>query len=167
MKLNSNEIASLLPHRYPFALVDRIVDGEPGQWAKGIKCVSVNEQFFCGHFPQEHVMPGVLILEAMAQVGCVALMALPENRGRIALFGGVKKCQIPSEGNPGRCAGDGMHAHRFSRRNRVRKGQRHGRRRDCRNGGADLRPGRVAVKVAVPDLPAVYGNPRKSECVSC
>ncbi len=90
MKLNSNEIASLLPHRYPFALVDRIVDGEPGQWAKGIKCVSVNEQFFCGHFPQEHVMPGVLILEAMAQVGCVALMALPENRGRIALFGGGK-----------------------------------------------------------------------------
>ena len=83
MKLNSNEIASLLPHRYPFALVDRIVDGEPGQWAKGIKCVSVNEQFFCGHFPQEHVMPGVLILEAMAQVGCVALMALPENRGRV------------------------------------------------------------------------------------
>ena len=66
MKLNSNEIASLLPHRYPFALVDRIVDGEPGQWAKGIKCVSVNEQFFCGHFPQEHVMPGVLILEARA-----------------------------------------------------------------------------------------------------
>ena len=52
MKLNSNEIASLLPHRYPFALVDRIVDGEPGQWAKGIKCVSVNEQFFCGHFPR-------------------------------------------------------------------------------------------------------------------
>ena len=98
MKLNSNEIASLLPHRYPFALVDRIVDGEPGQWAKGIKCVSVNEQFFCGHFPQEHVMPGVLILEAMAQVGCVALMALPENRGRIALFGGVKNARCTLTG---------------------------------------------------------------------
>ena len=101
MKLNSNEIASLLPHRSPFALVDRIVDGEPGQWAKGIKCVSVNEQFFCGHFPQEHVMPGVLILEAMAQVGCVALMALPENRGRIALFGGVKNARFRRKVIPG------------------------------------------------------------------
>ena len=101
MKLNSNEIASLLPHRYPFALVDRIVDGAPGQWAKGIKCVSVNEQFFCGHFPQEHVMPGVLILEAMAQVGCVALMALPENRGRIALFGGVKNARFRRKVIPG------------------------------------------------------------------
>ena len=101
MKLNSNEIASLLPHRYPFALVDRIVDDEPGQWAKGIKCVSVNEQFFCGHFPQEHVMPGVLILEAMAQVGCVALMALPENPGRIALFGGVKNARFRRKVIPG------------------------------------------------------------------
>ncbi len=91
----------MLPHRYPFALVDRIVDGEPGQWAKGIKCVSVNEQFFCGHFPQEHVMPGVLILEAMAQVGCVALMALPENRGRIALFGGVKNARFRRKVIPG------------------------------------------------------------------
>ena len=63
-ELNSNQIAQILPHRFPFALVDRITDYEPGQWAKGRKCVSVNEQFFCGHFPQEHVMPGVLILEA-------------------------------------------------------------------------------------------------------
>ena len=77
MQLNSNEIAKILPHRFPFALVDRITDYEPGEWAKGIKCVSVNEQFFCGHFPQEHVMPGVLILEAMAQVGGVALLSLP------------------------------------------------------------------------------------------
>ena len=52
MELNSNQIAELLPHRYPFALVDRITAGEPGQWARGIKCVSVNEQFFCGHFPR-------------------------------------------------------------------------------------------------------------------
>ena len=83
MELNSNQIAELMPHRYPFALVDRITAGEPGQWAKGVKCVTVNEPFFCGHFPQEHVMPGVLILEAMAQVGCVAFLAQPENRGRI------------------------------------------------------------------------------------
>ena len=65
LQLNSNEIAEILPHRYPFALVDRITDGESGVWAKGIKCVSAGEPYFCGHFPQKHVMPGVLILEAM------------------------------------------------------------------------------------------------------
>lgn len=58
MELNSNQIAEILPHRFPFALVDRITDYEPGQWAKGIKCVSVGEPVFCGHFPQEHVLPG-------------------------------------------------------------------------------------------------------------
>ena len=101
MQLNSNEIAKILPHRFPFALVDRITDYEPGEWAKGIKCVSVNEQFFCGHFPQEHVMPGVLILEAMAQVGGVALLSLPENRGKIALFGGVKHARFKRKVIPG------------------------------------------------------------------
>ena len=101
MQLNSNQIAEILPHRYPFALVDRIVDGEEGQWAKGVKCVSVNEQFFCGHFPQEHIMPGVLILEAMAQVGAVALLSLPENRGKIALFGGVKNARFKRKVTPG------------------------------------------------------------------
>ena len=94
LQLNSNEIAEILPHRYPFALVDRITDGESGVWAKGIKCVSVGEPFFCGHFPQKHVMPGVLILEALAQVGAVAILSLPENRGKIALFGGVKNARF-------------------------------------------------------------------------
>ena len=94
LRLNSNEIAEILPHRYPFALVDRITDGESGVWAKGIKCVSVGEPFFCGHFPQKHVMPGVLILEALAQVGAVAILSLPENRGKIALFGGVKNARF-------------------------------------------------------------------------
>ena len=101
MQLNSNQIAKILPHRYPFALVDRIVDGEEGQWARGIKCVSANEQFFCGHFPQEHIMPGVLILEAMAQVGAVALLSLPENRGKIVLFGGVKNARFKRKVTPG------------------------------------------------------------------
>ena len=101
MQLDSNQIARILPHRYPFALVDRIVDGEEGQWARGIKCVSANEQFFCGHFPQEHIMPGVLILEAMAQVGAVALLSLPENRGKIVLFGGVKNARFKRKVTPG------------------------------------------------------------------
>ena len=101
LQLNSNEIAKILPHRYPFALVDRITDGESGVWAKGIKCVSVGEPFFCGHFPQKHVMPGVLILEALAQVGAVAILSLPENRGKIALFGGVKTPASSGRSFPG------------------------------------------------------------------
>ena len=101
LQLNSNEIAEILPHRYPFALVDRITDGESGVWAKGIKCVSAGEPFFCGHFPQKHVMPGVLILEAMAQVGAVAILSLPENRGKIALFGGLKNARFKRQVTPG------------------------------------------------------------------
>lgn len=101
MELNSNQIAEILPHRYPFALVDRVTDYEPGAWAKAIKCVSVNEQFFCGHFPQEHVMPGVLILEALAQVGAIAILSEPENKGKIVLFGGVKEARFKRMVKPG------------------------------------------------------------------
>ena len=101
LELNSNQIAEILPHRYPFALVDRIVDGEPGQWAKGIKCVSVGEPVFCGHFPQQHIFPGVLILEAMAQVGAVLLLSEEENKGKIVLFGGVKNARFKRKVIPG------------------------------------------------------------------
>ena len=101
MQYNSDQIAQILPHRYPFALVDRIVDGEEGKWAKGIKCVTVNEPFFQGHFPQYHVMPGVLIVEAMAQVGGVALLSMPENKGKLALFGGIKNARFRRQVTPG------------------------------------------------------------------
>lgn len=101
MQLNADEIAEILPHRYPFALVDRITDGEPGQWARGIKCVSMGEPYFCGHFPQKHVMPGVLMLEALAQVGAVAILSLPEYQGKIALFGGVKNARFKRQVIPG------------------------------------------------------------------
>ena len=101
MQLNSNEIAEILPHRYPFALVDRIVDGEPGVWAKGIKCVSANEPVFCGHFPGKHVMPGVLIIEALAQVGAVAALSLPANKGKLAIFGGIKNARFRRQVIPG------------------------------------------------------------------
>lgn len=101
MQYNSNEIAEILPHRYPFALVDRIVDGEPGEWAKGIKCVTVNEPFFQGHFPQKHVMPGVLLIEALAQVGGVAILALPENQGKLAFLGRVKDARFRRQVVPG------------------------------------------------------------------
>lgn len=99
--LTCDEIAKILPHRYPFALVDRILDMEPGQWAVGRKCVSGNEAFFCGHFPEYKVMPGVLILEAMAQVGAVALLCQPENRGKLAFFGGVKNARFKYQVTPG------------------------------------------------------------------
>ena len=101
MELNSNEIMAVLPHRYPFLLVDRITQCEPGKMAVGRKCVSVNEPFFCGHFPQYHVMPGVLILEALAQVGAVAILSEEENRGKIALFGGVKNARFKRQVRPG------------------------------------------------------------------
>lgn len=94
MQLNNDEIRSILPHRYPFLLVDRIVDMEPGKYARGIKCVSANEMQFLGHFPQKSVMPGVLILEALAQTGACAILSLPEYQGKIAVFGGVKKCRF-------------------------------------------------------------------------
>lgn len=101
MQYDSNQIAKILPHRYPFALVDRIVDGEPGQWAKGVKCVTVNEPFFQGHFPGKHVMPGVLLIEAMAQVGGVAILALPENQGKLAFLGRVKDARFKRQVTPG------------------------------------------------------------------
>lgn len=101
MKYNSNEIQEILPHRYPFQLVDRIIDGEEGKWAEGIKCVSAGELMFCGHFPEKHVMPGVLIIEALAQVGAVALLAYPEHKGKIAMFAGIKNAKFKAQVVPG------------------------------------------------------------------
>lgn len=101
MELNSNQIQEILPHRYPFLLVDRILECEPGQSAKGIKCVSANEMHFLGHFPRKHVMPGVLIIEALAQVGAVAILTEEENKGKIVLFGGIKNARFRQQVIPG------------------------------------------------------------------
>ena len=101
MELNSNQIQAIIPHRYPCLLVDKIVEGEEGKWAHGVKCVTANEMHFMGHFPEHHVMPGVLILEALAQTGAVALLSLPEHQGKIAFFGGVKKCRFKYQVVPG------------------------------------------------------------------
>ncbi len=101
MEFDSNEIQRILPHRYPFLLVDRITECVPGQMAKGIKCVSANEMQFLGHFPQKHIMPGVLILEALAQTGAVALLTEEENKGKIVLFGGVKSARFKRQVVPG------------------------------------------------------------------
>ncbi|MFH1141042.1 MAG: 3-hydroxyacyl-ACP dehydratase FabZ [Chloroflexota bacterium] len=89
MTLEAKDIQQILPHRWPFLLVDRVVEMEEGVRAVGIKNVTINEPFFQGHFPGYPIMPGVLIVEALAQVGAVALLSLPENKGKIAFFAGI------------------------------------------------------------------------------
>ena len=101
MELDINQIKEILPHRYPFLLVDSITEVIPGQMAKGIKCVSANEMHFLGHFPDNPIMPGVLIIEALAQVGAVAALSLPENKGKIVLFGGIKNARFKQRVIPG------------------------------------------------------------------
>lgn len=101
MELDSNAIQKILPHRPPFLLVDRITSFSPGEWAKGLKCVTASEPWFAGHFPEYHVMPGVLILEAIAQVGAIALLSLPDFKGKTAFFGGVKKARFKKQVVPG------------------------------------------------------------------
>lgn len=99
--LTSEQIQAILPHRYPFLLVDRIVAFEPGVRAVGIKNVTINEPFFQGHFPGRPIMPGVLIIEAMAQVGGVILLKLPETTGRLALFAGIDQVRFRRPVVPG------------------------------------------------------------------
>lgn len=101
MELNSNQIQEIIPHRYPFLLVDRIIECEEKSYAVGIKNVTANEPFFQGHFPNYHVMPGVLIIEALAQVGAVAILSSEENIGKIAFFAGIKEAKFRRQVVPG------------------------------------------------------------------
>ncbi|MDF2875511.1 MAG: fabZ [Sporomusa sp.] len=101
MILTAAEIQEIIPHRYPMLLVDRIVELEPMKRAVGIKNVTINEHFFMGHFPERPVMPGVLILEAMAQVGGVAMLYPEEYRGKLALFGSMDRVKFRKPVTPG------------------------------------------------------------------
>ena len=98
---NTQEIMEILPHRHPFLLIDTIEELEPGVRAVGRKNVTFNEPYFAGHFPGNPVMPGVLIMEALAQTGAVAIVSKPENKGRIAYFGGIDKCRFKGKVQPG------------------------------------------------------------------
>ena len=99
--LTIKEIKEILPHRYPFLMVDRVEEIVLGQSARGYKNVSANEEFFNGHFPEYPVMPGVLIIEALAQAGAVSLLAKDEFKGKIAYFGGIDKAKFRRKVVPG------------------------------------------------------------------
>ena len=99
--LTTKEIMDIIPHRQPFLLIDTIEELEPGKRAVGKKCVSYNEPFFAGHFPGEPVMPGVLILEALAQVGAVAILSCEDFKGKTAYFGAVNSAKFKRKVVPG------------------------------------------------------------------
>jgi 3-hydroxyacyl-[acyl-carrier-protein] dehydratase len=99
--LDTNEIMSILPHRYPFLLIDRILELEPGKFAKGLKNVTINEPFFNGHFPGHPIMPGVLIIEAMAQVGGVLAFKSADVKNKVVYFMGIDKARFRKPVLPG------------------------------------------------------------------
>ncbi len=101
MVLNSQQISDLLPHRYPFLLVDRVTDLVPGKYCRAIKNVTINEPFFQGHFPGLPTMPGVLILESLAQAGALILLSMEEGQGKILYLAGAEKVRFKKPVVPG------------------------------------------------------------------
>lgn len=95
------DILKMIPHRYPFLLVDRITECVEGEYCKGYKNVTMNEEFFCGHFPNNPIMPGVLQIEAMAQLSAGILMTMPEYQGKLALFAGIDGARFKNVVRPG------------------------------------------------------------------
>jgi 3-hydroxyacyl-[acyl-carrier-protein] dehydratase len=101
LPLEAADIMRILPHRYPFLLVDRVVELEPGKRIVAIKAVTANEPQFTGHFPDRPIMPGVLMVEALAQAAGIAVITLPEYRGKLGLFAGIDKCRFKRMVVPG------------------------------------------------------------------
>ena len=101
LPIEAAEIMRIIPHRYPFLLVDRVVELEPGRRVVALKNVTANEPQFTGHFPERPIMPGVLMVEALAQAGAVAVLSLPEYHGKLALFAGIDDCRFRRTVLPG------------------------------------------------------------------
>ncbi len=101
MELNIKEIKEIIPHEYPFLLIDKVIGGEEGKWIRAIKNLTYNESFFQGHFPNYPIMPGVLIVEAMAQAGAVCILSQEEHRGKKAFFAGIKNLRFKRPVYPG------------------------------------------------------------------
>jgi len=101
LPLEAADIMRIIPHRYPFLLIDRVVELEPGKRVVAMKSVTANEPQFTGHFPGRPIMPGVLMVEALAQAGAVAVLSLPEYRGKLALFAGIDECRFRRTVLPG------------------------------------------------------------------
>src|ERR1035438_1024633 len=99
--LDFEAIKKAIPHRFPFLLIDRVTITQPDKAATGIKCVSGNEPFFQGHFPERAIMPGVLIVEAMAQVACAMFLSKPEAKGKLAYFMGIEEVKFRKPVVPG------------------------------------------------------------------
>jgi 3-hydroxyacyl-[acyl-carrier-protein] dehydratase len=101
LPLEAAEIMRIIPHRYPFLLIDRVIELEPGKRVVAVKAVTANEPQFTGHFPGRPIMPGVLMVEALAQAGAVAVLSLPEYHGKLALFAGIDDCRFRRTVVPG------------------------------------------------------------------
>jgi 3-hydroxyacyl-[acyl-carrier-protein] dehydratase len=123
MAWDSARILSTLPHRFPFLLVDRIIELDEGRRAVGLKNVTYNEWFFQGHFPGQAIMPGVLIVEALAQVAAIAVLSAPEKRGLIPYFAGIDACRFRRPVSPG----DVLRLEAEMTHSRARTGRGHGR----------------------------------------
>lgn len=100
-KMTKKDIENIIPHRDPFLLIDEILEIEPGKRIKGVKHVSEEEYYFKGHFPGNPIMPGVLQVETIAQAGAVAVLILPENKGKLVLFAGIDKARFKKMVKPG------------------------------------------------------------------
>ena len=146
------EIERILPHRDPFLLLDEVIELEPGRKVVATRLVRAEDWWFPGHFPERPVMPGVLIVEAMAQAGAVAVLVEEENRGKIAFFAGIDDCRFKRVVSPGRDPDADLRDRRDARPDRAREGDCDGRRKARRPRNADVRGGAMIASATGPAI---------------